>query len=909
VKKLLIVLTLIISGFCNSQNLSVALNATSSPISGCQLSSTQIVRVNIFNNGAPAGGGTYTVSYTVNGGPVTSQVAGTPLGPTGSYNFAFATTANLSACGSYQMKVWVKHPLDVDAANDTVTWLVQNDCFVIPGTLQLPDTVCSTGNAGSLTIVGWSNGSILNWQSSVNGGATWTTISNSTPSQTYLNLTQTTLYRVNYSGGFCPNATSPNTTIMVENPPVVGVLSGPDTLCESSASGTLTVTGSAAIEEWEFSTNSGASWTGIANTTNSLNFPTLTSSTLFRVKYLSYSCGASYSNQHLVFIEPSVTSASVFGSDTVCASGAAGTLSAVGVTTGINFWETSTNNGVTWTTVASTSPFINYFNPTQTTIYRFNVNGIYCPDSYSSTGTITVQPIPTSPTLNGSTSLCEDSDNGLLTLALSGDSILNWESSINSGVTWTPIINTNDTLNFTNLGQTTQFRVFFDGGVCSDYYSTVAIVTIDSLLISTDILSSNAYCIDSIGTPITINANLNSIDEWELSTNGGITWIGSGISSQTFDISSLTQTTLFQVLLDGKSCPDIFTDTAEIEIDNFNSGTINGGGTYCAQSLNELVSVVGLQGNIGSWQTSTDGGTTWTAVAGINDTLIFPTINQTTDVRVITQGTICPADTSSSVTITIDQQTDPGQLLSDRTICQNDSVHLTLINYTSSSFNWESSIDNSIWNSIPTTYDSLNIIQSITQSFWARVIVKNGICGFDTSNFVYIDVKPLPLVNVSSDVTIDEGDTITITAVSLFSGIWSPFATVSNPNLPITECFPLVTTDYFYTVTDNFGCQASDTLRVTVIPSEEFEIMNLITANNDQFNDEWIIKGLANFPGTEVIVFNVYGDKVYENKDYSNDWEGTFKDRSLPNGTYYYVVKQGVVGAIYKGTLSILGNE
>jgi gliding motility-associated-like protein len=110
-------------------------------------------------------------------------------------------------------------------------------------------------------------------------------------------------------------------------------------------------------------------------------------------------------------------------------------------------------------------------------------------------------------------------------------------------------------------------------------------------------------------------------------------------------------------------------------------------------------------------------------------------------------------------------------------------------------------------------------------------------------------------------------------------------------------------------VTDNFGCQASDTLRVTVIPSEEFEIMNLITANNDQFNDEWIIKGLANFPGTEVIVFNVYGDKVYENKDYSNDWEGTFKDRRLPNGTYYYVVKQGVVGTIYKGTLSILGNE
>ena len=47
----------------------------------------------------------------------------------------------------------------------------------------------------------------------------------------------------------------------------------------------------------------------------------------------------------------------------------------------------------------------------------------------------------------------------------------------------------------------------------------------------------------------------------------------------------------------------------------------------------------------------------------------------------------------------------------------------------------------------------------------------------------------------------------------------------------------------------------------------------------------------------------------HENKDYSNDWEGTYKDKRLPNGTYYYVVKQGVVETVYKGTLSILGNE
>jgi hypothetical protein len=40
-----------------------------------------------------------------------------------------------------------------------------------------------------------------------------------------------------------------------------------------------------------------------------------------------------------------------------------------------------------------------------------------------------------------------------------------------------------------------------------------------------------------------------------------------------------------------------------------------------------------------------------------------------------------------------------------------------------------------------------------------------------------------------------------------------------------------------------------------------------------------------------------------------NDWKGTYKGSRLPNGTYYYVVKQGGTGEEYKGTLTILGND
>src|SRR5213078_2787777 len=51
---------------------------------------------------------------------------------------------------------------------------------------------CTGSNSGTLTLSG-STGNIIRWESSTNGGASWTSISNTTNTQTYTNLTQTTI--------------------------------------------------------------------------------------------------------------------------------------------------------------------------------------------------------------------------------------------------------------------------------------------------------------------------------------------------------------------------------------------------------------------------------------------------------------------------------------------------------------------------------------------------------------------------------------------------------------------------------------------------------------------------------------------------------------------------------------------
>ena len=66
-----------------------------------------------------------------------------------------------------------------------------------------------------------------------------------------------------------------------------------------------------------------------------------------------------------------------------------------------------------------------------------------------------------------------------------------------------------------------------------------------------------------------------------------------------------------------------------------------------------------------------------------------------------------------------------------------------------------------------------------------------------------------------------------------------------------------------------------------------FFIPNVITPNGDGKNDRFVIKGLQKFSRTEIVIFNRYGDHVYENQQYENDWSA----QGQVAGTYFYVLK------------------
>ncbi|MCW3121960.1 MAG: large protein [Flavipsychrobacter sp.] len=99
---------------------------------------------------------------------------------------------------------------------------------------------------------------------------------------------------------------------------------------------------------------------------------------------------------------------------------------------------------------------------------------------------------------------------------------------------------------------------------------------------------------------------------------------------------------------------------------------------------------------------------------------------------------------------------------------------------------------------------------------------------------------------------------------------------------------------YTVTVTDASGCVAKAQSRVYryCLP---IIIAEGLSPNGDGLNDHWEIFGLNDCPDNTVQVFDKWGNLVYEQNDYKNDWDGKSKGGSrLPDGDYFYLVKLNV---------------
>ncbi len=101
-------------------------------------------------------------------------------------------------------------------------------------------------------------------------------------------------------------------------------------------------------------------------------------------------------------------------------------------------------------------------------------------------------------------------------------------------------------------------------------------------------------------------------------------------------------------------------------------------------------------------------------------------------------------------------------------------------------------------------------------------------------------------------------------------------------------------------------CDTAQVIILVVCP-DSLRTFTALSPNGDGRNDVFIIDGLQNYPNNSVCIFNRWGNQVLNVKNYQNDWSGTWNGVNLPDGTYYYIVRDESNKAILlTGYLQIL---
>jgi gliding motility-associated-like protein/uncharacterized repeat protein (TIGR01451 family) len=130
--------------------------------------------------------------------------------------------------------------------------------------------------------------------------------------------------------------------------------------------------------------------------------------------------------------------------------------------------------------------------------------------------------------------------------------------------------------------------------------------------------------------------------------------------------------------------------------------------------------------------------------------------------------------------------------------------------------------------------------------------------------------------------------TMTITAKVKPSGSYSSTATVTGNEPDINL--------------------ANNTSTTITFPADFF-IPEGFSPDGDGINDLFIVRGIFFFPDNSIVIYNRWGNKVYEANPYKNTWDGRsirgmrVGGDELPTGTYFYLLDLHDGTAIFKGTI------
>lgn len=165
-------------------------------------------------------------------------------------------------------------------------------------------------------------------------------------------------------------------------------------------------------------------------------------------------------------------------------------------------------------------------------------------------------------------------------------------------------------------------------------------------------------------------------------------------------------------------------------------------------------------------------------------------------------------------------------------------------------------------------------------------------------------------IETNPDTSIYRGRRVNLYVKRAASNIrWSPSEYIQGDSTGVTvQTRQLVDSIRFYvTALDSNGCEDMDSVTILIIDPPLIRIPNIITPNGDDENETWNLIDIPDLFLYDIVITDRQGRRVYEAKDYQNDWNATDQNgNKLPNGVYFYYMKNSKTQKVYRGYIQVI---
>jgi len=631
-----------------------------------------------------------------------------------------------------------------------------------------------------------------------------------------------------------------------------------------------------------------------------------TSSTLTAGNYTCVTEDANHCTVSNVFAITANTVAplvAVIGSTAIC-QGATVTLVASGA------------NTYSWNTGASTASIS--AGPSSTTVYTVTGTTTVNSCSTSVTHTLVVNPNPTVTATPGSTLLCTSQST---TLTANGASSYTWSTGSNaSSIVISPTVTTGYTLTGTGTG-----------GCTGTTSLTITVVNTPTV---TAVSSSSAVC---AGASATLSASGASTYSWSTGATTQ-TIVVNPASSITYTVNGMVgggcnSNATVGLLVNPNPTVSIAASQSSVCPGQSSTLTASGASTYswntgstassitstpvvpltytvtgfnaagCSHTATQTIGLFPSPSinmvNVGSSSASVCAGSSSTlAASGVNtytwstgsnnpSIVITPTVPTSYSVAG-TDLNGCVA--SASVQIGVNVTPTVTAIATGAGICVGGSVQLSASG--ASSYLWS-------------TGESAATITVSPQASAVYSITGTNSVGCTATTTLSVVVFASPSVSAGADVEVASGSSYQFnpSVSGAVSYTWSPATYLNNSTDLNAITSPEENITYVLTVSSANGCTASDTIAVQLL--NDLIIANYMSPNGDGQNDTWKVNVPALIKNYSVTIADGYGKVVFSiDGNYNNEFDGKQNGRELPDGVYYYFIKDGNE-IKYKGSITL----